>query len=392
MGTTRVVCTATDAAGNTSSGSFPVTVRDITPPLLTLPASFKTEASSKLGALVIFTNIATDSVDPSPAVECEPSSGSTFPVGTTTVSCTATDASGNVSGDHFMVTVEDTTPPTITGRMSPLPNVNGWHNTEVAVTFDCADSASGISTCIGDEALVNNGANQRVRGTSTDTAGNSAFFTMPGINIDRAPPVITINSPRNGAEFSILHRAPAGWNVADALSGVGSATASTRQGQPIDTSTLGAHTFAVTVTDLAGNRATTTHTYTVAAPFSTFLMSKVEVTLEGGAPRDEFRLEGVFELGSSQQRDRCSANEQNHHCPLETSPKLIPAGSFVPEEDGGYRLDGVPGGIVRARINDDGQFSVTATRLDLLLSVSRSDPVPISLAIGDDTWAIPPSN
>ena len=381
LGTTRVVCTATDDAGNTSSGSFPVTVRDITPPLLTLPASFKTEASSKLGALVIFTNIATDSVDPSPVVECEPSSGSTFPVGTTTVSCAATDASGNVSGDHFMVTVEDTTPPTITGRMSPLPNVNAWHNTEVAVTFNCADSASGISTCIGDEVLVNNGANQRVRGTSTDTAGNSAFFTMPGINIDRAPPVITITSPRNGAEFSILHRVPAGWNVADALSGVGSAAASTRQGEPIDTSTLGAHTFAVTATDLAGNRATTTHTYTVAAPFSTFLMSKVEVTLEGGAPRDEFRLAGVFELGPHS-NDIDIANERTTII-LGDFTQVIPAGSFVPEEDGAYRLDGVPGGIVRAQISDDGQFSVTATRLDLL-RVSRSDPVPISLAIGDD--------
>ena len=381
LGTTRVVCTATDDAGNTSSGSFPVTVRDITPPLLTLPASFKTEASSKLGALVIFTNIATDSVDPSPVVECEPSSVSTFPLGTTTVSCAATDASGNVSGDHFLVTVEDTTPPTITGRMSPLPNVNGWHNTEVAVTFNCSDSASGVAACIGDEVLVNNGANQRVGGTSTDTAGNSAFFTMPGINIDRAPPVITINSPRNGAEFSILKRVAAGWNVADALSGVGSATASTKQGEPIDTSTLGTHTFAVTATDLAGNRTTTTHTYTVVAPFSTFLMSKVEVTLEGGAPRDEFRLAGVFELGPHSNGIDV-ANERTTII-LGDFTQVIPAGSFVPEEDGGYRLDGVPGGIVRARIRDDGQFSVTATRLDLL-QVSRSDPVPISLAIGDD--------
>jgi hypothetical protein len=38
-------------------------------------------------------------------VACTPASGSLFPVGTTTVTCTATDAAGNVSGGTFFVTV-----------------------------------------------------------------------------------------------------------------------------------------------------------------------------------------------------------------------------------------------------------------------------------------------
>ena len=105
------------------------------------------------------------------------------------------------------------------------------------------------------------------------------------------------------------------------------------------------------------------------------------MTLEGGAPRDEFRLAGVFELGPHSNGIDV-ANERTTIV-LGDFTQVIPAGSFVSEEDGAYRLDGVPGGIVRARISDDGQFSVTATRLDLL-QVSRSDPVPISLAIGDD--------
>jgi hypothetical protein len=48
---------------------------------------------------------ATDDTDSSPRVACLPSSGSWFPVGTTTVVCTATDAPGNASTATFDVTV-----------------------------------------------------------------------------------------------------------------------------------------------------------------------------------------------------------------------------------------------------------------------------------------------
>ena len=43
-----------------------------------------------------------------------PPSGSTFPVGTTTVTNTATDASGNTTSCSFTVTVTDTQNPVIT--------------------------------------------------------------------------------------------------------------------------------------------------------------------------------------------------------------------------------------------------------------------------------------
>jgi HYR domain len=48
---------------------------------------------------------ATDIVDASVPVSCDPSSGSTFPAGTTTVTCTATDDSGNSTSASFTVTV-----------------------------------------------------------------------------------------------------------------------------------------------------------------------------------------------------------------------------------------------------------------------------------------------
>jgi hypothetical protein len=60
---------------------------------------------SSPGEVVSFSVNASDEVDPSPTVVCVPPSGSFFPRGTTIVTCTATDASGNESSCEFPVTV-----------------------------------------------------------------------------------------------------------------------------------------------------------------------------------------------------------------------------------------------------------------------------------------------
>jgi hypothetical protein len=79
---------------------------DTTPPTLSVPADLTVDATSADGAVVDFAATATDDTDPAPSVGCDPASGSTFPIGTTTVTCTAADASGNVSEPAtFTVTV-----------------------------------------------------------------------------------------------------------------------------------------------------------------------------------------------------------------------------------------------------------------------------------------------
>jgi alpha/beta hydrolase family protein/HYR domain-containing protein len=78
---------------------------DTTPPVLTVPANITAEATGPSGAAVTFSATATDNWDPNPNVVCTPRSGSTFPLGLTTVQCTATDASGNAANGSFTVTV-----------------------------------------------------------------------------------------------------------------------------------------------------------------------------------------------------------------------------------------------------------------------------------------------
>lgn len=123
LGSTTVACSATDTAGNSASASFTVTVADTTAPTLVLPAPVSETATSYSGATVTFSASAADLVDPIVTVTCAPSSGSVFPVGTTTVSCAAADTAGNTASGTFTVTVamEATTAPTVPPTMPTVP-------------------------------------------------------------------------------------------------------------------------------------------------------------------------------------------------------------------------------------------------------------------------------
>ena len=86
---------------------------DATAPVVTVPANMTVEATSASGATVNFSASALDNVDGPLTPTCVPPSGSTFALGTTPVTCSATDAAGNTGYGYFNVTVQDTTDPTL---------------------------------------------------------------------------------------------------------------------------------------------------------------------------------------------------------------------------------------------------------------------------------------
>ncbi len=105
IGNTVVTCTTT--AGN--SCKFIVTVKDTQAPQITCPANITavTPNPNSGGAVVNYaTPVATDNC-PGVTVTCSPASGTTFPRGVTTVTCTARDTAGNVTTCTFNVTVYD---------------------------------------------------------------------------------------------------------------------------------------------------------------------------------------------------------------------------------------------------------------------------------------------
>ncbi|HYL82377.1 MAG TPA: PKD domain-containing protein [Candidatus Acidoferrum sp.] len=88
---------------------------DNTPPALSLPANITQSTTNSSGMAITYTATANDAVDGVVPVSCLPASGATFPVGTTTVSCSATDKASNKASGTFTVTVQTTTTPPPTG-------------------------------------------------------------------------------------------------------------------------------------------------------------------------------------------------------------------------------------------------------------------------------------
>ena len=106
VGTTTIIYTAKDLAGNITTATQLVTVLDKTPPIISCPANITTEFTGQAGAIVNFAlPTATDNCGGQVTVTSSKASGSVFPLGVTTVLLTAKDAAGNTANCSFTVTV-----------------------------------------------------------------------------------------------------------------------------------------------------------------------------------------------------------------------------------------------------------------------------------------------
>jgi hypothetical protein len=124
LGTTVVTITARNRAGAVRS-TFKVTVVDTTAPTLAPIADITAKAGTAAGTPVTYGPVsATDTVDQSVAISCSPPSGSVFPVGTTSVNCTARDGAGNTATMSFHVVVVANGPPRFPNPMQIQTTTN----------------------------------------------------------------------------------------------------------------------------------------------------------------------------------------------------------------------------------------------------------------------------
>ena len=111
-GNNTVVLKVTDAAGNVSTCNAVVTVLDTIHPVIQCPANITVQATGVAGAVVNYSTAAGTDNCAGVAIAriAGPASGATFPVGVTTVTYKATDASGNTAECSFTVTVNGRAP------------------------------------------------------------------------------------------------------------------------------------------------------------------------------------------------------------------------------------------------------------------------------------------
>lgn len=198
VGETEVSCTAADAHGNTSApATFTVTVTDTTAPALTVPGTINANATDASGAMVIFTASATDLVDGTVIPVCVLPSGSTFPLGSTTVACTATDAHGNIAAGTFDVSVIDAFPPVVTVPNDLAVDASSAAGAIVTFAATAQDDISGDTVVIcsppsGDTFPI---GETLVSCTSTDAAGHTGSALFRVTVADMSAPVLSLPSP-----------------------------------------------------------------------------------------------------------------------------------------------------------------------------------------------------
>ncbi len=182
---------------------------------------------------------------------------------TNTGSCT--DKAGNSADPATVSGINiDKTVPFASASASPGPNVNGWNNTNVTVSFSGVDgTGSGIDFCDPAVVLSSEGTGQSASGTCTDKAGNvSASAAASGIKIDKTAPtsISFVGGPAAGGSYYFGSLPAAPTCTADgAISGLASCAVTGYS------TAVGPHTMTATATDNAGNQATATQSYTVLA-------------------------------------------------------------------------------------------------------------------------------
>lgn len=98
-----------------------ITVNDVTAPVVTVDDRLA-RAGGDEGTAIDYTATAVDANDGTLTASCTPASGSVFPVGTTTVTCTATDTAGNTGTDTAAFRVlPPLAPPPDTDPPLPVP-------------------------------------------------------------------------------------------------------------------------------------------------------------------------------------------------------------------------------------------------------------------------------
>ena len=188
----------TDACGNSINVQHQIIVNDLTNPVIS-----NCQADITVSADPVTCDATVSWTEPTATDNCSlagfsssHSPGSVFPVGTSTVTYTATDNCGNISICSFDINVIDDEPPVITGCASDR-TLSADNNCEVQVpdltvevsAYDNCSPPVVVSQQPAAGTMISSGTTQ-VTLTVTDGSGNSAFCYADVTVIDDTAPVL----------------------------------------------------------------------------------------------------------------------------------------------------------------------------------------------------------
>ena len=243
-----------DKAGNTASATFSGANIDKTAPVTTANAPQtawnNSDVTVNLTAADALSGVRSTRFTVNGGAPQTGTSVSFSAEGDYTLAYWSEDNAGNTETAKTATVRIDKTPPSISHALSPAPNGNGWHNSDVTVTFSCGDGAgSGVASCGPNQTVGSEGEDQPVTGTAVDNAGNSATDPMT-VSIDKTAPTVTpsVSSAATRTEYGWYNAdVTVSYECADSGSGIDGCSASTVLGEGAGQSATG------TATDAAGN-------------------------------------------------------------------------------------------------------------------------------------------
>ncbi|MFN6377817.1 MAG: HYR domain-containing protein, partial [Flavobacteriales bacterium] len=311
LGTTTVTYTVRDAAGNSATCSYTVTVSDNILPTITCPANITANVGAGTCTASVVTPNPTTGDNCGVTVLTWALSGATtgasaatginnlgtfvFNVGTTTVTYTVRDAAGNTATCSYTVTVSDNILPTVTCPANITANVGAGTCTAsvvtpnpttgdncgvIGLTWALTGATTGTSAATGINNLgtfVFNVGTTTVTYTVRDAAGNTATCSYTVIVSDNILPTITCPAnitatvtagacnrsvvtpnPTTGDNCGVTTLT---WALTGATTGTSAATGINNLGT--FTFNVGTTTVTYTVRDAANNVATCSYTVTI---------------------------------------------------------------------------------------------------------------------------------
>ena len=308
IGTTIVTWKVIDASGNFATSNQTVNVVDNAAPMIFAPAAITTAITSgcTLSSIALGTPVTMDNCSVATVTNNAPT---TFPIGVTTVTWTATDGAGNTATATQIVTIVDNTNPTIVAPAAVTANLTtGCTATGIALGTPVTSDNCTVASVTNNAPATYPIGTTIVTWTVTDGAGNTATTaqlvtitdnTNPTIS---APANITVNTNSGCTTTGIVLGTPV---TADNCT-VASVTNNAPTVFPIGTTTI-----TWVVTDGAGNATTATQLVTISDAINPTISAPANITVNTNSG---CTATGIA-LGSPVTADNCSVVSVTNNAP-----------------------------------------------------------------------------